>query len=172
MVAFMIHLPVLISACSSGVAPTQGIPGTVTQSNSPVQTKMPTPAETQNLAATESPAVTEMPPPTAVKTVDPALPSGNPRVVSPGPVIAPGNAGQVVELAGWGKGFDYDLATISNSQLASNGEVLVATEFLGDMPDINRRLILQHEPFECLPTISQAKLRIWVIRRSSRSSRI
>jgi hypothetical protein len=135
----VIALAVLISACSpktSQGTPTREIMSTATQASLPVQTEAPAAAETQSPTATESATAAETPP-SAILTPEPALPSGDPPVVAPDSLIAPGNAGQVVELAGWGKGFDFDLATISNSQLAASGEVLVATEYLGEMPDIS-----------------------------------
>jgi WD40 repeat protein len=99
----------------------------------PFNLRIPSPTETESSTATESPAATLLPTPTettlpsATPTLEPGLPAADPPVVSPGTVISPENASQVVELAGWGEGYDFNLF-LGMSQLDASGKLLVQAE--------------------------------------------
>jgi hypothetical protein len=125
-IILLIFLAVVISACAS--TPSQAIPtveavGTATQTSFPAPTGAPTPAPTLS----PSPQASALPAPTA--TLEPHLPSTGPPLVSPGPVLSPENAGGVVELAGWGEGYDFSLF-FGMSQVVSGGRMLIQTEIV------------------------------------------
>src|SRR5512146_2603030 len=49
--------------------------------------------------------------PAETPTVPPDLPSAKPPAIAPAEVISPENADRVVEVAGWGKGYPFDINT-------------------------------------------------------------
>jgi hypothetical protein len=117
---------VVISACAP--TPSQAIP-TVEAVSATTQTSLPAPAGTPTLTPTltPSPQASASPAPTA--TLEPRLPSAAPPLVSPGAVLSPENAGGVVELAGWGEGYDFNLF-FGMSQLVAGGKLLIQTEIV------------------------------------------
>ena len=72
-------------------------------------------------------------PPTAIPTLKAGLPSAEPPVVAPGAAVSPENAGGVVELAGWGEGYDFNLF-LGMSQLIAGGRMMVQKEIVDNLP--------------------------------------
>ena len=107
--------------------------GTATQTNTPIPQDTPTPVPTNTM------------PPTAIPTLEARLPSVEPPVVSPGAVISPHNAARVVELAGWGQGYDFN-PFLGNSRLAAHGQMLVTQEIISQEPPFVSQMLFWDLP--------------------------
>lgn len=91
------------------------------------------PVQTRTATQTSTPVPTNTMLPTITPTFAPRLPSAKPPVVSPGAVISPQNAASVVELAGWGQGYDFN-PFLGNSRLAVHGQMVVTKEMISEEP--------------------------------------
>jgi WD40 repeat protein len=128
---FVIFLAFVISACVP--TPSQAILTTEATSTA-TQMRLP------SLTSTSTPAPTAMLPPTITPTLEPGLPSAEPPMVSPGAALSPENAGRVVELAGWGEGYDFNLF-FGMSQIVSGGTMLVQKEIADNSPTFSGGIV-------------------------------
>ncbi|RPI85997.1 MAG: WD40 repeat domain-containing protein [Chloroflexi bacterium] len=133
-----IFLAVLISACVP--TPLQAISTveavrTETKTSLLVLTSTPTstPAPTLTPVPQATPLGTITP--TLTPTLEPGLPAAEPPLVSPGAVLSPENAGRLVELAGWGEGYDFNLF-FGMSRIVSGGRMLIQTEIPDSSPTV------------------------------------
>ncbi len=101
---------------------------------------IPTPTNSARPAATLTSTPTATPPPTVTPTLEPNLPDADPPEIAPGAVISPANAAQVVELAGWGEGYDFNLF-FGMSQIASDGRVLIQKEIASEATESSGPII-------------------------------
>lgn len=130
-----ILLAIAITACQPA---TQQASSTKEATVEPLSTSLPTNDAAPTRTAAPSPraassATTTSPLETLITGA--GLPTADPPTVNPAQAFTTGNAAHVVELAGWGVGHDFDLSTISNGQIVSDGELLVTYERLSDIPD-------------------------------------
>ena len=113
----LVFLSVVLSACSPTAlqgTPTDGIAA-------PVTSPTPQPAKTEVL-------------PTRTSTITPDLASPKPPAISAEVVLSPENADGVVELAGWGEGYAFNVKT---GRLAANGTLLVQKEIIDNLPSFS-----------------------------------
>ncbi len=133
----------IFTACGRTISlqtPTVEATSTVTPVKTAAQTETAAPTNTPIPQDTPTPVPTNTLPPTVTPTLAPRLPSAEPPVVSPGAVISPQNAARVVELAGWGQGYDFN-PFLGNSRLAAHGQMLVAQDIISENPpDVWQRL--------------------------------
>lgn len=132
---------ILVVAASACVSTPAQEPATAVVTDAVTPTRLLSPTSSPSPAPTFTAIPSSTPTVTVTPTLEPNLPSASPPAVTPGAVISPENASRVVELAGWGEGYDFNLF-LGISQIASGGRLLIQKEFpnisLTDSGEITR----------------------------------